>query len=151
MNSETHASVRFWEALNPAEQEPFLREAEDYVRQSIEHGEPSEIAPEESADAVLQAAREIYYETRVIPEGGGPRPGFTNAAIQEQARRVSLALHKRVYAYREPEGALCMTAAPSSKVGVLVAVYEQGRRLGRAKSGGIRTAPAARRELRISP
>jgi hypothetical protein len=145
MNSETHAPVGAWEDLPETQQAPFLREAEEYVTQSIEHGQPSEITSEEREEAVLQTAREIYYETRPIAQPDLGRPGFTNAAIEEQARKVSQALNKRLYAYREPEGCLRMTAAPCHESGQLVAVYEKGRRLGRTAPNAPRIAASRQR------
>jgi len=150
MNSETHAPVAAWEDLSGPQQAPFLREAEEYVSQSIEHGQPSEITPEEREDAVLQTAREIYYETRPIPQPHQGLPGFTNAAIEEQARKVSRALNKRLYAYREPEGCLRMTAAPCHESGQLVAVYEKGQRLARTAPDASRIAASRQRAQRIS-
>jgi len=129
MNSDRSAQIVPWERLAKAEQAPFLREADEFVSLSVHHGSEPEITSEEFADAVRQTAQDIYYETRAAKTVKTGQSVFSKPTIEEQARKVSAALNKRVFAYRDPAGLLVLTAAPLSRSAQLVAVYDDGRKI----------------------
>jgi hypothetical protein len=151
MNAKRPGRSAPWDDLSEAEQAPYLREAGEYVTQSIDQGKPSDISEEETADAIQQTARDIYHELH--PAGGAAdhAPGFTDAEIVEQARQVSLALNKPVFAYREPEGSLRLSASPSNRLSEFVVAYDKGRRIeiSQTESGrlGVRCEPSPRLSL----
>ena len=150
MNSDRPAQTVPWECLTAAAQTPYLREADEYVSQSVQHGSEPEIAKEEFDDAVRQTAKDIYYETHPAKAVKTGQPLFPKPTIEEQARAVSAVLNKRVFAYRDADGLLVMAAAPLSRSAQLVAAYDKGRKIDLSPEEVPRLGISRRRGQRIS-